>query len=222
MPLSAADRREISDIKQAVRGGRLNAGNPGFQAYGNAGGHGTTILPRAARNQSYYEYQIGGAVAPAGGFAAGAGAAGVRRLVMLVSPVSTNHIRQLCHVLPGPAVPAGAPPAPPVAVNLPISAAYPSIMQLRNSAPHGAAISAVGAAGRPADDACAETFLAPAGNEEVRSITHTFPARAYPPASRLPAAGVTKKIYFKREIVVTYNIHASYFTDDHYRTFSAA
>ena len=212
MGLSSLDISEIRNIKQSVLGGRLNAGNPGFQVYSNTGGHVSTRLPPAPTGQTYYEYQVGAAVAPAAGFAAGAGVAGVKRLVLLISESQASEItgNRVCYVNPGP---------PPIAVGLPFSADYQTLLELRNKKKpdFGEALA------RPLNEAdqVASNFLAPLAGEELRKIRqHKFPAKRYPAAAGLPAAGGTKDLYFKRRIETKYTIHKAYFSDDHYQSFS--
>lgn len=216
MPISRADADEARTIKANVTAGRLNGsngpgmpGNPGFQEYANAGGHGATILPAAAGNEAYYEYRLGGAVAPAAGFGAGAGAAGIRRMVLLVSPIRRFDILDFCHI---PATGGGAAPA---AIRLPMSASYPALLTLRTNQTEGAAVNPPYAG--PA--ALADAVLA--AGQELRTIQRTLTG---PPRNRenVPTAPTNITLYFRANRRTTYQIHRSYYTDDHYVSFSDA
>ena len=213
MGLSASDRTQIRDIKQSVLGGRLNAGNPGFDTYNKTGGHGSSRLPPAPGGQTYYEYRIGSATAPAAGFANRAGEAGVRRLVLLVSESQRKLMagNGVCYVHPGP---------PAVAIALPFSGDYPSLLSLRQNTPDGMALTLPALPNSP--DYLASNQLRPVGTEQVRKLAHTFPAKRYSATSQLPAAGCIREIYFKRSVDTKYMIHKSYFSEDHYQGFSEA
>ncbi len=220
MPISQADAQQAREIKENVRAGRINGsysagqpGNPGFQVYANAGGFGTRILPAAARNETYYEYQLGTATAPAAGFGAGAGPAGMRRLVLLVSPVQRFDIRTFCHV-PN-VVPGGGGPAVPTAVALPISGDLQPLMLLRTNQTQGAGLVSpyVRAAG------LAHTLLAPGVGEEFRTIERQLtgaPRNRY----HLPVGNSNVTLYFVGSHRTTYLIHEAYYTDDHYVSFT--
>jgi hypothetical protein len=216
MGLSSSDRVAITDIRQSVLGGRLNAGNPGFQVYGNTGGHVSTRLPPAPKGQTYYEYRIGAAVAPAGGFAGVAGAAGMKRLVLLISESQQSDIvgEKVCYVAQAPPVPGPAFKA----VGLPFSGDYPGILSLRQRKSEGTALPPLPLND---EDKAAYNYLNPVAGEEVRTATLTFPPGRYPRNSELPPGGGTKKLYFKRKLVTKYTIHQTYFSPDHYTSFSS-
>jgi hypothetical protein len=222
MPISPADARQASEIKDNVRAGRLNGangpgqpGNPGFQVYENAGGHVAQILAPAARNQTYYEYQLGSAAVPAAGFGAGAGVHGVRRLVLLVSPVPHFDILEFCHVAIVPPDPPAHGPAAPRAFRLPISAAYPALMTLRTKETEGAVVNPP--YGPLAQ--LAHNLLAPVPPQEFRTLPCTLTGTPHN-REHLPAGQSNVTIYFKGSRRTTYQIHHAYYSDDHYESFT--
>ena len=215
MKLSAEDQAQIREIKQTVRGGRIDAGNPGHQVYHNAGGHGGQKLPPAPTGQAYHEYRLGGATRPAAGFQEGRGAAGARRLVMLFSQVEEQEIvgTAVCHAVQG------AQPNTWNAIKLNFSGDYPSLLTMRQRGISGTEVPP--AAQGPKEKACAAALGVQQGAVLCR-VDHTFPPRKYPASANLPAAGGMKTIYFLRKTKTRNEIHRAWVTDDHYTTFSSA